>query len=168
MSVCDVCGRESEGPFVTRRLYSARREEDLKDAAWATSRVTLHFSDFQTHDVQVGPECRREARRFYLLPAVPALVSAVLYLIWVSAQPSLAPRVAAEYVVLPVLVPVVLFFWGRHRIRKQYGMGETGFGETPLRMFSLNSYLIMRLTEVNPSRTYWNPKWYKRYRDRFE
>jgi len=167
VSPCDICGCEMEGPFVTRRLYSARREEDPKDAAWATSRVTLHFSDFQTHEVMVCSRCRGDARRFYLLPILPGLVTACLWFLWIGLQPILAPNVSPEYVILPVSVPLVLLIWARHRIRRRYGMGERGFGETPLRMFSLDNYLIMKLTEQHPSRTYWTPKWYGYYRARF-
>lgn len=167
MAICDICGCEGEERLRTRRLYSALREEDLKDAAWATSRVTLHFSDFREHDVLVCGRCRREAWSFYLRPFVPFAVTLALWGVWALLQPLVAPDVHPGYIVWPALVPLLLLLVAPSVVRRRYGMGEVGFGETPLRLFSLDSYLIYRLTRENPDRVYWTPRWYRYYSSRF-
>lgn len=167
MECCDICGCEAQS-VTLRRLYSAEREEDRKDAAWATSRVVLHFSDIQEHEIRVCAKCRREARRFYLVPFIPFLVTLVAWVIWLAVQPVLAPDADPKYVLLPGLIPLVLLLLAPGAVRRRYGMGEVQFGETPLRMFSLDNYLIYRLTLRNPTRVYWTPKWYRYFSERFQ
>jgi hypothetical protein len=165
---CDICGcAEEAGKTSTRTLYSAQREEKLKDAAWSTSRVTLHLTDFRSHEVLVCAKCRREAWRWYLMPFLPFAVSLAVWAAWTYLRPFLAPNSDPMWVVLPGLVVVLLFLGAPGAVRRRYGMGEKGFGETPLRLFSLDNYLIKRLTEANPDRIYWTPKWYRYYSQRF-
>ncbi|NLD73988.1 MAG: hypothetical protein GX649_14900 [Chloroflexi bacterium] len=169
MEPCDICGcATEEGRATTRRLYSAEREEKLKDAAWSTSRVLLHLSDFQQHDVLVCAKCRREAWRWYLQPFLPFLVSLAVWGAWVLLRPLVAPGAGPQYVIVPALLVLVLLIAAPATVRRRYGMGEKGFGETPLRLFSLDNYLIKRLTEKHPNRVYWTPKWYRYYSRRFQ
>jgi len=168
LAQCDICGGKVVGRQVTRKLYSAQRLDKIKDAAWATSRVTLHFSDFREHDVLVCRRCRREALRFYLRAFVPFAVTAALWTAWALLQPVVAANVPVGYVLLPALVPLILLLSAPSIARRRYGMGEVQFGETPLRMFSLDNYLIYRLTQENPDRVYWTPKWYRYYESRLD
>ena len=167
MATCDLCGGAAAGA-ATRRLYSAEREEKLKDAVWSTSRVTLHLSDFREHDVAVCGACRRAAWRWYLGPFLPGVIALALWGVWLAVQPHVAPQAAPEYIALPALVGVVLILRAPLVVRRRYGLGERGFGETPLCFFSLHSYIIRRLTDQHPERVYWTPRWYRYYRERFQ
>lgn len=168
MAECDVCRCEGQPIVATRRLHSAEREEKIKDAVWSTSRVTLHFVDFREHDVAVCAACRRAARAFYLRPFIPVAVTLVAYLAWLALQPIVAPNVSPVWTVVPALVPLLLLITAPGRVRRRYGLGERQFGEQPLRMFSLDSYLIMCLTRQHPERVYWTPKWFQYFERRFQ
>ena len=166
MTTCDVCGQEAVGA-ITRRLHSAEREEELKDAAWSTSRVTLHLTDIRQHDVIVCAACRRAARKWYLGPFAPFLMSLVACGLWLALQRVVAPGIRPEYLLLPGILVMVLLFRALRLVRRRYGMGERSFGETPLRLFTLDSYVIRRLTDQHRRRIYWTPRSYRYYSRRF-
>ncbi len=159
---CDLCGREAIDP-VTRKLYSADREEKLKDATWSTSRVTLHLSRIQPHDVVICAACRRDARRWYLGPFAPFLVALLAWGAWLLLKPAIAPHIASEWLALPGLVVLALLIRAPLVVRRRYGLGERGFAETPLILFSLDNYAIRLLTDQHPNRVYWTPRWYRYY-----
>jgi len=166
-AACDLCGREAVEP-VTRRLYSADREEEPKDAAWSTSRVTLHLSRLQPHDVVICRACRAAARRWYLRPFLPFAVALLAWAAWIALQPRVAPDVAPEWLALPGLLVVALLIRAPLVVRRRYALGERNFAETPLTMFSLDCYAIRILTDKHPHRVYWTPRWWRYYSRRFQ